>query len=205
VASANHGISVEQWNVIISLSSLVVLLVGIIVAVKNLKIIARSQRLDVINSFIKELKAHEESRKFLFKEYKFVSIEYMEEKSIVEIEKVINSLNRISLLLDNKLIEPQVIFGLCHTMIIRCEYQLREYIKAKEKIVGGRYGRRISKLATRAKKFHDSYEYHRCNPIYIYGSNHSSKEIYRTTIGTTFEEELNNQLEWFWRRLWKNF
>jgi hypothetical protein len=199
-----NNISNEQWNILISLSSLIVVVVGIVIALKNLKIIAKSQKFEVLDSFIKELKDNEESRKFLFKKYKFESLNKLDEDSIKEVEKVINSLNRISLLLDNKLIDADVIFGLCHTMIIRCEYQLRSYIKEKEAIIGGRYGMRIFKLTKRAKKFHDSYKYHRCKPLSV-NLNKETVEIYKTDIGKDFEEKLNNQLEWSWRRIWKQF
>jgi hypothetical protein len=197
--------TIEHWHVLISLISLVVVVIGIIIAVKNLKIIAKSQRLEVIDKFINELQSNEVARKFLFKEFRFVSIDSMDEKSICEVEKVINSLNRICLLIDNKLIDAEIIFGLCHTMIVRCEYQLREYIRQKEESIGGRYGRRITKLTERAKKFHDSYKNHRCNPIKINKVGFDSIIIYTTFIGNSFEEKLNNQLEWLWRRLWKLF
>lgn len=196
------NLSPEEWNVIISLSSLIVVVFGIVIALKNLSIIAKSQKLEVLDSFINELKANENSRKFLFKKYKFETIDKLDENSVNEIEKVINSLNRISLLLDNKLIDSNVIFGLCHTMIIRCEFLLRDYISAKENIIGGRYGMRIIKLTSRAKKFHDTYKYHRSRPININLEKESIK-IYETTLGNSFEEKLNNQLEWSWRRLWK--
>jgi late competence protein required for DNA uptake (superfamily II DNA/RNA helicase) len=195
----------EEWDVIISLSSYITILIGIVIAVRNLKIIAKSQKLEVINNFINELKTNEEARKFLFQKFQFTSLDKMNVKSINEIEKVINSLNRISLLLDNKLVEAEIIFGLCHTMIIRCEYQLKEFIKQKEIAIGGRYGRRITKLTERAKKFHDSKKYHRYNPINIYSLNNNPVEVYKTILGNTFEEKLNNHLEWFWRRLWKKF
>ena len=200
-----NSLTTEQWNVLISFSSLVVVVIGIVIALKNLKIIAKSQKLEVLDSFINELKGNEGSRKFLFQSFKFESIDKLDETSTAEIEKVINSLNRICLLLDNKLIDANVIFGLCHTMIIRCEYQLRPYIQEKEKKIGGKYGRRINKLTVRAKKFHDSYKYHRTNPIKIDIHGSKSKEIYKTIIGNSFEERLNNKLEWCWRRVWKMF
>ncbi len=200
-----NSIKAEQWNVIISLSSFITILIGVVIALKNLKIIAKSQKLDVLDNFINELKTSEDARKFLYQIFKSARLNKLNEKSISEIEKVINSLNRICLLLDNELIDAEIIFGLCHTMIIRCEFQLREYIKQKEKSIGGRYGRRITKLAERAKKFHDSYKKHRLNPININIVGKNSIEVYKTFIGNTFEEKINNQLEWFWRRLWKKF
>lgn len=197
------GITAENLNVLISLSSLIIVTIGIFIAIKNIKIIAKTQKLEVINSFLDELRENESAREFLFKEYKFVTLDKMDRKSICEVEKVINSLNRICLLLDNKLINAEIILGLCHTMIIRCEYKLRDYIKDKEKAIGGRYGRRIIRLTKKAKNFQDSYKNHRSNPVKIHKIGTNPIIVYKTIIGNSFKEKLSNHLVWFWRRLWK--
>jgi len=195
----------NNLELFITVATFIFVVVGAFIAIKELKIIAKSHKLGVLDTFINELKENELSRKYLFQSFNFESIEKMNEESKTEVEKVINSLNRICLLLDNKLIEPNVVFGLVHTMIIRCEYKLRDYIIDKENRQGGKYGRRINKLANRAKKFHDSYNYHRNSPIYININGKESIEIYSTNFGNSFRERVNNKLEWAWRRLWKQF
>jgi hypothetical protein len=188
----------------ITIATFILVTVGIIVAIKDLKIIAKSHTLEVLDKFTNELKEHESARKYLFQSFKFESIDKVNEKSKTEVEKVINSLNRISVLLDNKLIASNIVFALCHTQIIRCEYLLKDYIEAKQTKMGGRYGQRIRKLANRAKKFQDSYKYHRNNPISLIRGKESF-EIYRTDFGSSFYKRNKNKLEWTWRRMWKQF
>lgn len=68
-------------------------------------------------------------------------------------------------------------------MIIRCWYKLENYVNYHEARIGGRYGRRLIRLAARAKNYHDIHPQHRQTKIKIYqGSEKPEVTIYETKI-----------------------
>lgn len=196
---------IDKIDLIIRGLTFLIILAGVIIALKNLSVIAKTRKLGVINSFLEELQSSEDSRRYIFQKFQFETIGKLSKKDIEEAEKVVNSLNRICLLLDSKLVNGKVVFGLCHTVIIRCEYKLKGFISENEKMIGGRYGRRTIGLTNRAKKYHDSYKKHRCMPINMYTGEGNSIQIYNTIISKSLYKRYAQKFEWFWRRLWRKF
>ena len=176
------GIDTETWTLIFTGISTLVLIISVPIAIMNLISIVKAFKLEAITKFLKEFSDTEEDRKFLFREFSFDekkqhSLPDDEEKKI---NNVINSLNRIGLLIDSGVIKHEVVFSLCHTVIIRCWYKLEPYITFREKLLGARYGRRIRKLTERAKRFHDIRPFQRNKPIKIFDANGDDTIIYRT-------------------------
>ena len=89
-------------------------------------------------------------------------------------------MNRIGLLIDSKVLNPELVFSICHTVIIRCWFKLEPYITFHEEMLGARYGRRIKKLAKRAQRFHDVRPFQRKKAIKLYDASGRQFIVYQT-------------------------
>lgn len=166
-------------NDILELLKTLVVIIGPIIALVNFRVISNSHKLGAIIKFNEDLIQYEDDRRFLYQEFSINST--LEEKDEKKIRNVINSLNRISMMIDNKLISSNIVFALCHTMIIRCNFKLQDYIKYQQSLLGGRYGKRIIKMAQNAKRYHDCIPEHRRTIIYLY-DNKNRVYVYKTKL-----------------------
>jgi hypothetical protein len=175
------GLSPDAWIAVFTGFNALVLVVGVPIALSNLKLITKQQYLASITRFHDELASTEPQRRFLFRDFPkqrdYSDIAPEAEKPARDI---INLLNRVALLIDEQMLPPRIVFSLTHTMIIRCWYQLERYVAFEEHRLGGRYARRVRRLQQRAKKFHDSRPHQRIHTIKLFGKEGRSKVIYRT-------------------------
>lgn len=175
-------LSKETWTLLLTAISTGVVLLGVPIAIYNLRIITRTHHLQSLTKFMDDLSSTEKERLFLHRDFDrngaHSSLDYDTEDKI---KKVINSLNRIGMLIENKVLSPESVLSISHTVIIRCFYMLEPYIDYKEGQIGGRYGRRIKRLDERAKQFHDIRPHQRINKIKVQNSA-GSYVIYETKV-----------------------
>lgn len=171
----------------------------ILFILKRINIISQFFKLSAFEKFNEYLKESVEERFFLY-QYNGLPSELTKEEE-QKFQKVINSLNKISVMLEFKMIPPKLVFGICHTLIIRCEYKLGYYMDYQELKIGGRYGRRVRKLAKRAKKYHDVNPMHRIHPIKLTQGD-KTIIIYETKYYDGFAGIIQ-KLEWYLRRKFK--
>ena len=180
------------------------IIVSTIIAVINLRALIKTQYLESVQELFKYLADTAEDREFVIKEFSFSPEEPKLQPDIKrKVENVINSLNRIGLLLESKLLPPKYVFGICHGQIIRCWYKLKDYAQYKESRIGERYGRRLARLATRAKMYHDINPQHRVTKIKIDpGPGQEPFIVYETTIKKGFGG-IKQKICWNIRRLFR--
>lgn len=174
------SLKADGWTAIFTALGFFVILIGTIITLRNLAIIRRTHELQAFESFIDELQCCAEDRKFLF-QYSFpANLTAIPPSDIQRLENVVNFLNRIGLLLEKNILPPRFVFGMTHTVIIRCCYKLRDFLQYQETRIGGRYGRRLFQLDERAKRYHDIRAVHRKTIISIFEGSRGSTVIYET-------------------------
>ena len=160
--------AIQLGSFILATITTIVVCTGIPLALLNLRKISHTHHLQALNSFYSDLASSEEERRYLFREFdRTKPIDKLVREDEKTIEIVINTLNRIGLLVEQKILAPELVFSICHTVIIRCWHQLEPYVTARELRDGARYARRVRRLDERAKKFHDSRPHQRVTEIRI--------------------------------------
>lgn len=175
----------EVWTAIFAGIGTSVIVIGTIIALMNLRVISKNQHLASVREFTKDLTETAEDQKFVLQEFNFSLKDPNPLPSEIErkVQNVVDALNRIGLLMENGLLSSKLVFSICHTMIIRLWYKLEPYVQYHEVRIGGRYGRRLARLATRAKRYHDAKPQHRITKIKIDpGPEKEPFIIYETTI-----------------------
>lgn len=180
-ASGFLGISTEAWTAIFTGISTLILGVGVPIAISTLRLITKQQYFSSISRFNDELAATECQRRFIYQEFQkkrdYSNIDPLFEQHARD---VINFLNRVALLVDERLLPSRLVFSLTHTMIIRCWYQLEGYAAYQQEKLGGRYARRVKRLDERAKTFHDSRPHQRIHEIRLWDKDGTSVVVYKT-------------------------
>jgi hypothetical protein len=159
----------EEWIPILTFVNTLIVAIGIVIALRELRVISKTQQIEALREFLRDLNDTEEDRKFLYEEFEFSleSPEPLQPEEERRIQKVINCFNRIGLLVENGLLPSRLVFSICHTEIIRSVFKLKEYMKYRESRIGSRYGRRLLRLDKRAKIYHDVNPYHRKTKVMI--------------------------------------
>lgn len=159
----------EEWIPILTFINTLIVAIGIIIALKELRVISKTQQIEALREFLRDLNDTEEDRKFLYEEFEFSmgSPKPLQPEEERRVQNIINCFNRIGLLIENGLLSPRLVFSICHTEIIRCVFKLKEYMEYRESRIGSRYGRRLLRLDRRAKIYHDINPQHRKTKIMI--------------------------------------
>ncbi len=132
----------EVWTAIFTAIYTLVVMLGTGIAVQSLRAIRRIQQAEAVNIFFEDLAKTAEDRRFVYQELPHIPIEQelsLEQKQ--KVENVINYLNRMGFLIDNKMFPAHLVLSICHTMIIRCYHIIELRVKHQESRIGGRYGR----------------------------------------------------------------
>ncbi len=194
----------EELSTIFLGITTIIIFLGTIIAIRNLRVIRKTQSLESVLAFLNDSANVSEDRRFLLREFNFMlNKPKLSEENEKRVKNVINSFNRIGLLIENRLLPSKFVLSIHHSQIIRCWYKLEDYISYNENLIGGRYGRRIARLVTKAKRYHDSNKKHRVTQIKIYSI--KGKEpflIYETNIRTGLHG-LFQKLVWMLRRVFK--
>ena len=163
------------------------------IALHSLSVISKTHQLEALAHFLDRLTDTADDRKFIFEEIIFENDSYVLNKEDEQkLQNVVNFLNQVGLLLDNKLLSSKLVLSLSHTVIIRCCYIVIPYTKHREEMLGGRYGRRLEKLQSRAQRYHDANPKHRNTAIKL---PKPEMIIYKTDIQKGFRG-LPQQLNW---------
>ncbi len=176
------GLSNEAWTAIFTGANAVILGVGVPIALSTLRLIEKQLCFTSIARFMDELAETAGDREFLFqaafpKGEDFSNIDPSLEQRA---RNVINLLNRVALLIEERLLPPRLILSLTHTMIIRCWFQLETYAAYQERKLGGRYARRVKSLDERAKRFHDARPHQRIHEVRLHRKDGTSVLVYKT-------------------------
>ena len=197
------SISKESWTLLCTGLGTAIVLIGVPIAVINLKLIRRTFQLEAVSRFMDELTETSDERRYVYTKFKReADFSRLDLESVNKVERVINTLNKIGLLIENDMLSPELVLSISHTVIIRCWYKIELYIKYREGVLGGRYGKRIERLYARACRFHDIRPHQRINPIKIDCESGENIIIYRTTVfdGT---RGLLQDTSWGIRRLFR--
>lgn len=171
----------DEWQAIFAGLSFLTVLVGTILAIRNLQVIRRTHELEAFNMFVKELEASKEDRRFVYFYHFPDHLDDIPADDFRRIENTVNFINRIGLLVEQDILPPKFVFGMTHTVIIRLAFKLKKFLRLQEQRIGGRYGRRLLRIEKRAKLYHDVRPQHRRTIIKLYsGEEGESLVVYET-------------------------
>lgn len=175
--------SPDFWTAIFTGISTLAVGIGIILAIRELKEMNRTGKLQSSLTFMEKIRSSRDARERIYKELPSAIDEMGKLKKEIRLdaEEVINSLNELAVLVEDNAIDREMFFSICHTMIIRSWYKLEPYALYHESRIGGRYARRVGWLAQRAKLFHDINPIHRTLVIRL-DVGKESIPIYQTEV-----------------------
>ena len=191
------------WSLIISIITGVIVLTGALIAVRNLRIIANANRLSAYEAFTKRWSDIHAERLWILEEFDFDPDfpPTLDSEIGQKLRKVINGLNEIGLLIDQRILPPRYVLSLCYSDFVRLYYHLQGYLEYRENELGVRYGRRLERMAQRARNYHDARPHNRVHPIRVRVRG-SSKY---TTIYKTYKKSgifsIWQRLSWASRRI----
>lgn len=167
MAGATNYLLTDLGKDIILILQAIVIVFGIPIALYNIRAIARGNRMQSTSHFLDYLEATRDERRHLYQNCNFSNPKETSEEDEICAKSIIDSFNRIAVLIENDMLDPELVFSTCHTVVIRCWYRLEPYARYQETLIGGRYARRVERLFERAKKFHDIRPHQRIHPIRI--------------------------------------
>lgn len=173
----------DMLELILSAINTLIILIGVPIAIINLVAITRTHHLQAVSQFMQDLAATADDRRFIYREFCFAeSTKPISAEAKTRADNVINFLNRVGLLIENRLLSPEMVLSICHTVIIRCWYKIGDYVRYQESLLGGRYGRRLERLVERAKAFHDIRPHQRWHPVLLDDGSGRPMIIYQTEV-----------------------
>ena len=174
-------LSPEEWQVLFSFLSVLTVIIGTSLAIRNLQVIRQTHELEAFTMFTNELEATADERLFVYQYHFPDSLEKISSDDFRQIENVVNFLNRIGLLIEQRILPPKFVFGVTHTVILRSVFKLRKFMRLQEQRIGGRYGRRLLRINDRAKMYHDVRPQHRRTVVKLYtGEKIGDTVVYET-------------------------
>lgn len=158
----------EGLDLFLTAVNAIVVLVGVAFAVYNLRLIRKQQYFEAFTHFMDDMAATEPHRSLVLTSFperdNCIAVTDEQRQAAKE---VINFLNRTAALIDAGMLPKKVVLSLGHTVFLRCWYKLEPYCSLEEARWGGRYGRRVAKLAGWARNFHDYRAHQRVHAINI--------------------------------------
>lgn len=172
------------------------------IGLRSLRVMSQTRELESVTRFLEYLDETTDNRRAIMHDIDLSGgcTTFTKEQEQI-LQSVVNLLNRIGFMMDARLLSPKLLFGMCHTMIIRCCYILEPYVKYHEEKIGGRYGRRLEKLARQAQFYHDAKPDHRVTKIKISPSN---KVVYETRVPVGFPG-LMRRVSWLYARTFNKY
>lgn len=202
VSAEYWSISGEAWNLLIQAAVLLAVIIGAIVGVRQLREVANQSRFAATHAFHTILRENAEL-------FRTVLVELTPRRTVEQIEDLgpevrararlaVNTLNDLGQMLEERMIDGHVFFGLTHSQVIRLAYVLKPFCLWEEERIGGRFGRRLDRLDVRAKRYHDSSPLQRPTVLYIQDAG-GRVEVYRTDARNGLSGVVH-RLGWWWRR-----
>ena len=193
----------NAWSIAISIATGIIILASAVIAIRNLGIIAKANRISAYEAFTERWESVHSERLMVLEEFDFNPDSPPELDSEIgqTLRKVINCFNEIGLMIDRRMLPAQYVLGLCYPDFIRCYYRLQSYLEYREAELGVRYGRRMAKMAQRARNYHDARAHNRPHPVRVRARG-SSKYItvYQTYVKSGFPGVLQ-RCAWLARRI----
>lgn len=156
--------SVEELSMIFTGASAIfagistlIVLIGTLIALWNLRIIAKTSRLEAFDAFEKRWDDMKDLRHRILEDFFFdpANPPSLSSELGQEIRQVINNINVVGSMVEKRLLPPALVFGLCYPDFIRFEHRLRGYLIYRGRELGITYGARVGRMAKRAKRYHD--------------------------------------------------
>lgn len=213
--SVLHLLAPEEWNALnVILSGIVA--VGIIYGYYSLKEMARNQRLSAAKLLYDELEKTENERREIIKkissfpdfknkefDLKNLDLFLFSDDEKIKIRNIINSFNRIGLLIETDTMSQILVLSICYPAIIQSWAIAEAYANNYERKIGVPYARRVQRLANMAKNYFDSNPKNRENSVNLVSEDYT-KELYRTKKETGIYAFFQNA-KWWKMRITKNY
>jgi len=210
-----HILETDEWialNVIFSFF----LLLSVVYAYKSLKEMARNQRLGAAQLLYQELKSTEKDRSDIiskifttidpekgYNEIENYDVTKLNNDDITKIRNIINSFNRLGLLIENDTISQHMVFSICYPAIIQSWAVCESYANNYQNLIGVPYARRVERLAKMAKNYLDSNSKANNSALYLTHSNNRIL-IYKKNDPCGFDKVLLN-LKWSIMKISHNY
>lgn len=183
IAMSYLGISYETWTLWIAAANLVIVIVAALLGLRQLTSLAAESRFNGAIAFQELTRSHEQSVWHVLDEFPVITdvteIESLDPKLLQHARLVVNALNDIGQLVEERMIDQRLYFGLMHGQILRLVFLLEPFLRWEESRIGGRYGRRLLRIANRARRYHDARPIHRTTAITLRRGT-TIHEVYRT-------------------------
>lgn len=210
-----HSLAPDEWtalNVILS----GVVAVGIVYGYYSLQEMARNQRLSSAKILYEELEKTEKDRREIIKKIstfsnvidetfdcKTMDVSLFSEEETLKIRNIINSFNRIGLLIETDTISQTLVLGICYPAIIQSWAICEAYANHYEKKIGVPYARRVERLAFMAQNYFDSNPKNKEKSINLVLEKTTMK-IYQTNHKGGLGSFLQ-RIQWSMMRVMKNY
>jgi len=213
--SALHLLAPEEWSALnVILSGIIAL--GIIYGYYSLKEMARNQRLSAAKMLYEELEKTENDRREIMKkissfpnfknnnfDLQILDLSLFSEDDKIKIRNIINSFNRIGLLIETDTISQILVLSICYPAIIQSWAISEAYANNYERKIGVPYARRVQRLANMAKNYFNSNPKNRGNSVNLVSEDYTM-ELYRTKKEAGVNEFIQ-YAKWWKMRVTKNY
>ncbi len=210
-----YVMSYDEWFAInVLLSGF--LLIGIYYTYRSLREMSRSQRLSSAQQLFEELKSTEEARLVITKKILTTIDNYSDKDQIKnydinkfdnndkeKIRFIINSINRLGLLMENDILSQKFVFSICYPVLIQSWAMCEAYANDYQILIGVPYARRVERTAKRAKNYFNSISPNQEGKINLVFEK-KTIEIY-TTINNSGLKGFFQKINFKWMKLTDNY
>jgi hypothetical protein len=185
LAASYLGITYETWTLWVAAANLAVVVLATLFGLRQLRSLASEGRFNGAIAFQELTRNHEQSVWHVLEEFPVVTdvaeIDALDSEMLRHARLVVNALNDIGQLVEERMVDQRLYFGLMHGQILRLVFLLEPFLRYEESKIGGRYGRRLLRIANRARRYHDMRSIHRTTMITV-RRGATVHEVYRTQL-----------------------
>lgn len=152
----------EQLSTFFGGTSTLVVILGTMLAIWNLRIIARASQLAAFDAFERRWEEMKDVRHRVFDTFVFDPTNPPDLNSPTgqEVREVINNINVVGSMVERRMLPARLVLGLCYPDFIRYHYILADYLEHRSAELGLPYGARVERMAARAKRYHELRHFH---------------------------------------------
>jgi hypothetical protein len=165
------GLSPDDWDVIIQIVSAVAVVTGVVFGLVQLRGLATQARFASTVRFQEILQEHSDLFNRIVDRFPVdaspADLDELDDDLRDDARRAVNAQNIIGQLVEEGLVDCRSYFSLTHVQIVRLSYLLRPYTEWEQARQGAPYGRRIHRIASRARRFHQLSPQYRRTPITI--------------------------------------
>ena len=153
------GVSSDDWEMILQIVSGVAILTGIVFGLAQLRGLATQAKFTSTVRFQEILQEHADLVNRIIDRFPIDAsqddIDDLNEDLRQDARRAVNAQNVIGQLVEEGLVDCRSYLSLTHVQIIRLAYLLRPYTDWERARQGAPYGRRIYRIAARARRYHE--------------------------------------------------